>query len=41
MKGKPRPTLEEKERKKEKQVKKRENFEKKNQGEFELVFPSP
>ncbi len=40
MKGKPRPTQEEKEKMKEKKSKKRELFEKKNQGEYELIFPS-
>ncbi len=40
IKGKPRPTIEEKEKMKEKKVKKRDQFEKKNMGEFELIFPS-
>lgn len=40
MKGKPRPTHEEREKMKEKRIKKRENFERKNEGEYELIFPS-
>jgi hypothetical protein len=40
MKGKPRPTQEERERMKEKKGRKRDLFEKKNLGEFELIFPS-
>lgn len=40
MKGKPRPTYEEREKMKEKKIRKRENFELKNLGNFELIFPS-
>jgi len=40
MKGKARPTIEEKEKMKEKRIKKREKYENKNQGEYELIFPS-
>lgn len=40
MKGKPRPTQEEKEKLKEKRIRKREMFEKKNVGDYELIFPS-
>ena len=40
MKGKPRPTHEEKEKLKDSRIKKREKFEKKNQGEYDLIFPS-
>jgi len=40
IKGKPRPTIEEKEKMKEKKIRKRELFERKNQGEYELIFPS-
>lgn len=41
MKGKPRATQEEKEKMREKKSKKRDLYEKKNQGEYELIFPSP
>ncbi len=40
MKGKPRPTQEEREKMKARRTKKRELFEKKNQGDYELIFPS-
>lgn len=36
----PRPTIEERERMREKKNKKRDNFEKKNVGDYELIFPS-
>ena len=40
MKGKPRLTVEEREKMKDKRTKKRDNFEKKNLGDYELIFPS-
>lgn len=39
MKGKSRPTVEEKDKMKQKKMKKRDNFEKKNMGDFELIYP--
>lgn len=40
MQGKPRATVEDKIKIKEKKVKKRDNYEKKNVGNFDLIFPS-
>jgi tubulin polyglutamylase TTLL6/13 len=40
VKGNPRPTIEEKELMRENKNRKRDNFEKKNLGDFELIFPS-
>ncbi|CDW83353.1 tubulin-tyrosine ligase family protein [Stylonychia lemnae] len=40
LKGKPRITHEERETIKQKRIKKRDNFEKKNLGDYELIFPS-
>ena len=40
MKGKARPTIEEKEKLKLKKMKKRDNYERKNVGDYELIFPS-
>lgn len=41
MQGKPRATHEEKERMKARRIRNRDMFEKKNLGEYELIFPSP
>lgn len=41
MKGKTRLTVEEKEQIKTKKTKKRDSFEKKNLGDYELIFPLP
>ncbi len=40
MKGKPRITHDEKEKIRQKRLRKKDNFEKKNLGDFDLLFPS-